>query len=178
MKRCVALHLFYLFVAASAGRWKWEKDFVAVIVSTSNRLALTHSTRCWRNGMRTIIATNASDVEAKELTRIHKAHHETYVPVADELRESADRAHGRRPGDVRAALLPSLAHQLLKGDYKWMLYADDVRTLRAGQWGILSVLHVQACSASCVHKSPRMACKVACMCHMVAPECLIVRMPC
>jgi hypothetical protein len=57
-------------------------------------------------------------------------HGDRYIHVEDEVREDhSQRAHAKRPGDVRAALLPSLAGKLLKeeaSDWKWMLYADDV----------------------------------------------------
>lgn len=49
--------------------------------------------------------------------------------MPDEVVEKGQRVHAKRPGDMRAALLPSLAAKLLAEEghkWKWMLYGDDV----------------------------------------------------
>lgn len=96
----------------------------------SNRMVRVCSTRCWRSGLPTVIASNASKEDAAQLTEANKQHNEIYLHVEDEAKpdklNKSDRAHSRRSGDVRAALLPTLAHEALGGAYEWLLYGDDV----------------------------------------------------
>eukprot|EP00798_Chlamydomonas_sp_ICE-L_P023138 gene23138-30342_t len=90
-------------------------------------MLLAHATRAWRQGIRTLIAINGSDEDAKKLTdKYSEEHNEFYVAAPDDGEGYwGDKDHGHYPGDPRAAYAPVLAHRYFKGNYKWMLHGDD-----------------------------------------------------
>eukprot|EP00798_Chlamydomonas_sp_ICE-L_P023136 gene23136-30340_t len=103
-------------------------DFVIVFPSLlGERMLLVHATRAWRQGIRTLIAINGSDEDAKKLTdKYSEEHNEVYIAAPDDGEGYwGDREHGHYPGDPRAAYAPVLAHRYFKGNYKWMLHGDD-----------------------------------------------------
>jgi hypothetical protein len=59
-------------------------DLIVVFPSSSNRIELVVSSRSWRKGIRTFIATNATAEEAARLTAEHAEHLETYAHHPDE----------------------------------------------------------------------------------------------
>ncbi len=106
------------------------------------RHLLVQSTRSVRQGVRMVAVTNATEEEAWALTADNAHHLETYLHYPDEARVDGKKpcerwfvspasccvfidclmgADAKRPGDVRAALAPFLAHRYLV-EYEWMLY--------------------------------------------------------
>eukprot|EP00798_Chlamydomonas_sp_ICE-L_P023135 gene23135-30339_t len=102
-------------------------DFVIVFSSVmGERMLLAHATRSWRQGIRTLIAINGSDEDAKKLTdKYSEEHNEFYVAAPDDGEGYWGRRHSHYAGDPRAAYAPVLAHRYFKGNYKWMLTGDD-----------------------------------------------------
>eukprot|EP00798_Chlamydomonas_sp_ICE-L_P001345 gene1344-32706_t len=97
--------------------------------SDTSRMVLIQATRHWRTGpnlIRTFISTGALEDEVKELNvKYGELYGETYMHVDDEQHAEGTRPHSKRPGDLRAALSPFLAHEHYGDTYKWMLYGDD-----------------------------------------------------
>jgi len=94
------------------------EDFVFAIYTTPARMPLVRAGRAWRKGCRTVVASNEALPET--LQSEAERHNETWLVLPDNTREQS-----KTPADFRGALLPGAAHRLLKGGYKWMLWADD-----------------------------------------------------
>ncbi len=124
-------------------------DIVVALTSASERLSLVEASRCWRAGLRTVVALDdaavAERLNAQPDARVH-AEHYAYVPNEEATGAPEQKRHAPRSGDFRAALLPALAHTHWvmeaaaaghadadaeaarhPAPYAWMLMGDDVR---------------------------------------------------
>jgi hypothetical protein len=112
-------------------------DLIAVIPTCEGREEIIAGSRAWRPGLRTFITTNvtrgppSSFNGDQQLIKETEVHGETYRTVADEKYVDGARFHGARPGDLRSAISPFLAHthySKMSDPYKWMLYGESCLT--------------------------------------------------
>ncbi|GAX82097.1 hypothetical protein CEUSTIGMA_g9525.t1 [Chlamydomonas eustigma] len=128
---CIVLKLFLQDVWVTEADLYPESDFIAVIPTCEGREEIISGSRAWRQGIRTFIATNASrhlPSFKKDNQTVESKDGETYRCILDEKYTSGVRFHGARPGDLRSAISPFLAHAHYSNKsetYKWMLYGDD-----------------------------------------------------
>ena len=107
-------------------------DLAFAMPTSTSRHSLVMATRAGREGVRTVIATNDTRAALKDLVSSGSmAGHssETILEYPDEIYNSTLQGpHAPRPGDVRSALTPFMAHAHFlrtSHQYKWMLYGDD-----------------------------------------------------
>jgi len=98
---------------------KRTEDFVYALFSDPHRMPIVRAGRAWRQGCRTVIATNEIALTAEERAEAD-LHNEIWIVYPDNTREESSGV-----ADMRGAILPVLAHRVLKGEYKWMLWGDD-----------------------------------------------------
>uniref|UniRef100_A0A7S0WVN9 Uncharacterized protein n=1 Tax=Chlamydomonas leiostraca TaxID=1034604 RepID=A0A7S0WVN9_9CHLO len=119
--------------AASANYNISLQDLVLFIPTSLHRHHMACTARYWAPALRRVIVTNVSAHEAQQLTREGEQYNELYLSLQTEPwhipHNGSYRSwmHGR-PGDIRIALGPALAHQALKARgwaYKFMLFGDD-----------------------------------------------------
>ncbi len=108
-------------------------DLLLAIPSFEGRQQLLRESRDWREGIRTVIVTNATLEDT-----LHGTPLETYIHYPDEFHVSPQLRHGKkhlfpvhakRPGDMRTAVAPFLVHSYVANragqEYKWLLFGDD-----------------------------------------------------
>lgn len=83
-----------------------RSDIVVALPIDDAHTAVAKAGRAWRKGMRTIIATNSTP--SHSLLREGEVHGETWVHYADDTPP----LRALYPGDVRAAVVPFLAHKV------------------------------------------------------------------
>ena len=104
-----------------------NEDFVVALPSATHRARLFYGSRCWRLGIRTFGAMNCTDssqLRPLPSRELYKEHVECFPDEYHEKKQGAA-YHSIRPGDVRAAVVPFLAHRHYNQsgqEYKWMLY--------------------------------------------------------
>ncbi len=123
---CVVICLRLLVVGGGDGATKIG-DLVAAIPTCEGRETILEGSRAWRSSsdhaIPTFIATNSS-VDTADTQWTHKEFYQSY---ADERQQAYDdgHEHGKRPGDMRSAMSPFLAHARFvkeRIEYKWLLY--------------------------------------------------------
>jgi hypothetical protein len=98
-------------------------DFVHVTyVDAKNpaRLQLLEAHRSWRQGIQAVIGVNVNGTRLAELNTKGKAHNDVYIYYQDRAGPKAGVSY--LSGDMRAALMPFIAHKYLSSagySYKW-----------------------------------------------------------
>lgn len=134
LSTCIVLLLLAGFcvcssqAAASTGQPELSNDdFIVAVGTMAERMVLAQSTRSYREGIRAYIAVEEAD-EAAFLNQAYGTDfREAYGHYPDEDIEARGKKeqHAANPGDVRAAMVPFLAHAHYGPTYKWLLYGDD-----------------------------------------------------
>lgn len=98
------------------------RDLVHVTFTTAGRHALAASSRTWRKplGIRAVVVTNVNATEYDQAELDENG--ETWTSYPDVFGKEEVTYY---PGDYRGAMTPLIAHRLLEGDYKWLIYGDD-----------------------------------------------------
>ena len=131
---CCMAALVGLFLATAGVRGLSMEDLVVAMPTFDGRHPLALATRSWRASMRTIITTNDTRVAGRAAAQAPGGRvetgissTETYLAYPDELGAFNSARHAPRPGDVRSAITPFLAHSHLRNTsqtYKWLLYGE------------------------------------------------------
>lgn len=109
------MHSFYLAIAficcllavIDGQRSKLTRDDIVVALPIDDaHTVVAKAGRAWRKGIRTVIATNSTPSHA--LVREGEVHGETWVYYPDDKPP----LRALYPGDVRAAVVPFLAHKV------------------------------------------------------------------
>ncbi|GAX82098.1 hypothetical protein CEUSTIGMA_g9526.t1 [Chlamydomonas eustigma] len=134
MKRIICLWaIVFTAVSCSLSNHNPLEDIVLAIPTSADRLKLVWESRSWRSSLRSVIVTNSTvDKLTSELQAGTSSHEAIYV-YPDEVHSRQflphnKQLHAKRPGDLRSALTPFIAHQHFSNSshqYKWMLYGDD-----------------------------------------------------
>lgn len=95
------------------------EDFVFALFTGPDRSPLAKAGRAWRQGCRTVVATDIVTLSPSEVAEAAQ-HNETWISFPDN-----DLAHSSGPADFRGSMVLVMAHRIFKGNYKWMLWGDD-----------------------------------------------------
>lgn len=131
MGRMAAMVSLFLCIVRVSGLSM--EDLVVAMPTFDGRHPLVLATRSWRASMRTIVTTNdtriagvaAAVAQSGGKMKEGGVSRETYLEYPDELIAVNAARHAPRPGDVRSAITPFLAHAHLRNTsqaYKWLLY--------------------------------------------------------
>jgi hypothetical protein len=136
------------------------EDLVVAIPTSAHRLDLVWESRSWRSSLRAVIVTNATQNIQPQESHADTSNQESMYVYPDEVHSQqslphSKQLHAKRPGDLRAALTPFIAHEhfmTISPQYKWMLYGENGHSCRQPSVKFARILHDYLWQRNSYHK--------------------------